>query len=111
MSDEQLSYSPDEMITTANSLKTFLTNQFQEHTRLFMDQPDSYYNLIAGAGHVFGKVAPQGNNLGDVLTNYHGQYRQIYQDLYALADQIDKAAQAARETDQNIGQPFASHQE
>lgn len=111
MNDEQLSYSPDEMTTTAGSLKTFLTNQFQEHTRLFMNQPDSYYNLIAGVGHVFGKVVSQGNELADTLTKYHQQYQQIYQALYTLADQIDKAAQAARGTDQNVDQLFVYNQE
>lgn len=111
MSHENLSYIPEEMSATADSLKAFLNKQWQEHTRLFMDQPDSYHNLLAGLGHVFAKAASQGNSIGDAVAKYHLQYQNVYQALHTLADNIDQAAQAVTETDQSFSGLFQFQQE
>lgn len=111
MSNEHLSYTPDEMSATANSLRTFLDTQWQEHTRLFMKQPDSYQNLLAGLGHIFAKAASHGNEIGDAVAKYHLQYQNVYQALYTLADHIDQAAQAVGETDQGLSGLFQFQQE
>lgn len=111
MSNENLSYSPEEMSTTAHSLKTFLDTQWQEHTRLFMNQSDSYHNLLAGLGHIFAKVSSQGDEIGDAVAKYHLQYQEIYQALSTLADHIDQAAQAVTESEQNFNQLFQFQQE
>ncbi|MBV9691256.1 MAG: hypothetical protein JO202_16270 [Ktedonobacteraceae bacterium] len=102
MSNENLSYSTEAMSTTAYSLRNFLDTQWQEHSRLFMNQPASYHHLLTAVGKIFATVSGQGNEIGDAVNNYHRQYQEVYQALYTLVDHIDKASQAVSASEQNI---------
>lgn len=110
MSNENLSYSTDEMTATAQSLRTFLDQQWQEHTRLFMTQPTSYHNLLNGLSAAFAKAAPQGQTIGDAVSKYHQQYQEVYQALSTLADHIDLASQAVSASEESFGKLFLDQQ-
>ena len=106
MRDDKISYPIDEMSTTSQSLRSFLDDQWQQHTSLFMNQPASYHNLLTGISSIFASVSGQAGEMSEAVTNYHLQYEKIYSALHDLAGLIDQASQHMETTDHEVAQGF-----
>ncbi len=102
----KISYPPDDMSSTSRSLTTFLGDQWQQHTELFMTNPDSYATLLQAIAAVIPGAGSQAGDLTYALTNYHQQLQQCYQALGQLATMIDQAAQAMSSQDQQNASSF-----
>jgi len=102
----EISFPLDDMSTTSQTLRNFLEDQWNQHTSLFLTNENSYSALLLGFASAIPNVGGQLGELAQELKSYHQQYYQCYQDLLALADMIDKAAQEAGILDQNITQSF-----
>lgn len=111
MRDDKISYPIDEMSTTSQSLRSFLGDQWQQHTSLFMNQPTSYHNLLTGVSSIFARVSGQAGEMSDAVTNYHLQYEKIYSALHELAGLIDQASQHMGSTDHDVEQSFKGKSE
>jgi hypothetical protein len=103
---EKISYPTDDMSTTSNSLVSFLDDQWQQHTALFLNNHDSYVALLEAVAKLVPNAGSKANDLSTALQNYHQQYQQAYQTLRELATNIDTAAQSMSGQDQQIGSNF-----
>ncbi|HEY1354357.1 MAG TPA: hypothetical protein VGF67_32510 [Ktedonobacteraceae bacterium] len=104
----RISYPLDDMPATSKNLTSFLEQQWQQHTALFLNNPDSHAALLQAIARV---VPSAGGRVGDLaanLENYHRQYAAYYQGLHDLAVMIDEAAQAMGLGDVEIQQRFSS---
>jgi hypothetical protein len=106
MSDDKISYPIDNMSATTQSLRSFLSDQWQQHTSLFMNRPASYHNLLTGISSVFASASGQAGEMSEAVTNYHQQYEKIYSAFHDLAGLIDQASQHMEATDHEIEQGF-----
>lgn len=104
----QITFPTGDMSTTSQTLKSFLEDQWNQHTSLFLTNENSYAALLLGFTSAIPNAGGQLGELTRELKGYHQQYHQCYQDLLALADLIDKAAQEAGIMDQNGANSFKS---
>ncbi|HEY7414290.1 MAG TPA: hypothetical protein VH593_03790 [Ktedonobacteraceae bacterium] len=102
------SYPTDDMSATSKSLTSFIDEQWQQHTALFMKNHDSYAALLSGIAKVIPGAGGKAGDLSMALDNYHKQFEQCYQTLRDLAGHIDTAAQAMAGEDQQIKGGFQS---
>ena len=105
---DTISYPIDDMSSTSKSLVSFIDDQWQQHTALFLNNHDSYVALLEGIAKV---IPDAGNKVGDLsaaLMNYHNQYQQYYQALRELAANIDTASQAMGNQDNQVSNSFQS---
>ncbi len=102
----EMSYPTDDMSSTSKTLTSFIDDQWDQHKALFMNNHDSYLALFQAVA----KVVPNaGGKVEELITNLHDfykQYENAYKTLRNLAQAIDTAAQAANDTDQQIGNTF-----
>lgn len=99
-------YPVDDMSTTSRSLTTFLNDQWNQHSALFMNNQDSYSALLEAVAKVIPDAGGKVQELVMNLQDYHKQYQDCYGALQTLAKQIDTAAQQMSQTDDNIAQGF-----
>lgn len=91
---DNIIYPVTEMSATSRSLTTFIDEQWQQHTALFMNNSDSHAALLQGIAKVIPGAGGKGGELADHLGKYHRQYEAYYQNLHDLAVMIDEAAKA-----------------
>ena len=103
---DRISYPTDDMSSTSKSLTSFLDEQWQQHTALFMNNHDSYAVLLQAIARVIPGAGGKADDLARALESYHQQYQKGYQALHDLAAKIDAAAQAMNAEDQQIGSNF-----
>ncbi|HEU5382699.1 MAG TPA: hypothetical protein VFV38_45415 [Ktedonobacteraceae bacterium] len=103
---DTISYPTDDMSATSKSLVSFIDEQWQQHTALFMNNADSYSALLKSIADVIPGAGGKAADLSTVLETYHKQYQQCYQALHNLAVSIDTAAQAMSNEDQQRGSGF-----
>lgn len=103
----RVSYPLDDMPETAKNLTSFLDQQWQQHTALFLNNSDSHATLLQAIANVVPDAGGKANELVANLQNYHNQYAAYYQALRDLAAMIDDAAQAMGLGDVDIQQSFA----
>lgn len=101
-----LSYPTDDMSSTSKSLVSFIDEQWQQHTALFMNNHDSYASLLQAIAKVIPGAGGKTGELTTALESYHKQYGQCYQALRDLATHIDTAAKAVGLEDQQINNSF-----
>ena len=102
----RVSYPLDDMPETAKNLTSFLDQQWQQHTALFLNNPDSHATLLQAVANVVPDAGGNPSSLATSLENYHKQYAAYYQALRDLATMIDEAAQAMGLGDVDIQQSF-----
>ena len=103
---EAIGYPTDDMSSTSKSLVSFIDEQWQQHTALFMNSHDAYAAVLEGFARVIPGAGGKAGDLSMALEHYHKQYEQCYQALRELAANIDAAAQAMSGEDQQIGNSF-----
>ena len=103
---DTLSYPIDDMSSTSKSLVSFIDEQWQQHSALFMNNHDSYAALLQAIAKVIPGAGGKAGELMAVLESYHKQYGQCYQALRDLATHIDTAAKAVGLEDQQISNSF-----
>ena len=103
----RISYPLDDMSATSKNLTSFLDQQWQQHTTLFLNNPDSHAALLQAIARVVPNAGGKASDLGAALENYHRQYAVYYQALHDLAAMIDEAAQAMGLGDVEIQQSFS----
>jgi hypothetical protein len=101
-----LSYPLDDMSSTSRSLTSFIDEQWQQHTALFLNNSDSHAALLQAIAKVIPGAGDKAGELATALGNYHRQYEAHYQALRDLAIMIDTAAQAMGLEDQQIAKGF-----
>jgi hypothetical protein len=101
-----LSYPLDDMSATSRSLTDFIDEQWQQHTALFLNNPDSHAALLQGIAKVIPGAGSKAGELATALGSYHSQYEAHYQALRDLATMIDTAAQAIGLEDLQIEKGF-----
>jgi hypothetical protein len=104
----RISYPLDDMPATSKNLTSFLEQQWQQHTALFLNNPDSHAALLQAVARIVPDVGGKASDLSAALENYHRQYALYYQSLHELAGMIDEAAQAMGLGDVEIQQSFSS---
>ncbi|GCE14584.1 hypothetical protein [Tengunoibacter tsumagoiensis] len=107
---EITSYPFDDMSTTSKSLTTFLDEQWQQHTALFLNNSDSHTTLLQAIANVIPGMGGKASELASALENYHNQYASHYQALHDLASMIDTAAQSMGLEDKLIANGFEGNQ-
>lgn len=100
------SYPTDDMSATSKSLTSFIDEQWQQHTALFMNNHDSFAALLSGIARVIPEAGGKAGDLSMALESYHKQFEQCYQTLRELAGYIDTAAQAMGGEEQQIKGSF-----
>ncbi len=103
---EDIAYPTDAMHSTSKNLHTFLDEQWQQHQALFMDQADSYSNLLHTIAQLLPNAGGKVGALVNEVANYHQQYYNSYAALHTLTDQIEHAAQSMGGTDTAVAQTF-----
>lgn len=103
---DAMSYPIDDMSATSKSLVSFIDEQWQQHTALFMNNHDSYAALLQAVAKVIPDAGGKGGDLTSSLEDYHQQYYNCYQALRELAQYIDTAAQTMSGKDHQIGDSF-----
>ncbi len=101
MNDDHISYPTDEMSSTSRSLQSFIDDQWNQHSALFVNNPDSYLTLMQNVAGIFSSVYGKANEIPAGILNYHQEYQKCYNALHDLAKEIDRAAQTMSETDKN----------
>jgi hypothetical protein len=101
-----MSYPTDDMSSTSRSLSSFLEEQWNQHTALFMNNHDSYMALLQAVARIIPHGAGRDQELTNSLHNYQQQYQNCYQALHQLAQMIDGAAQTMSSTDQTVARGF-----
>lgn len=103
---DTIRYPLDDMINTSASLRSFLDQQWSQHTALFMTGEESHAALLNAIAGVIPHEGGKAQELANALQHYHQQYHTCYQALYALADQIDAAARAMHLNDVQSASTF-----
>lgn len=103
---ENVSYPFDDMATTSSSLTSFIEQQWQQHTALFLNRSDSHAALLQAIARVVPNAGGKVSDLSTALETYHKQYQAYYQALHDLATMIDEAAQSMGQGDGQVGQSF-----
>jgi uncharacterized protein YukE len=101
-----MSYPTGDMSSTSRSLTSFLDEQWNQHTALFMNNHDSYIALLQAVARIIPQAGGRDQELANSLHNYHLQYQNCYQALHQLAQMIDGAAQSMSSTDQTVASGF-----
>lgn len=105
MADE-ISYPLDNMSATSRNLVSFIDDQWQQHTALFLNNSNSHAALLQAIAKVIPGGGGQSGELATALMNYHRHYETYYQALHDLAVTIDTAAQTMGLEDQDIAKGF-----
>jgi hypothetical protein len=105
---DHMSYPTNEMSSTSRSLSSFLDQQWQQHTALFLNNQDSYVALLQAVARIIPQAGGKAQELVNSLHSYHQQYQNCYQALSQLAQKIDASAQTMSSTDQQVARSFES---
>lgn len=103
---DTINYPTDDMSSTSKSLTSFIDDQWNQHTALFMNNHDSFVALLEAVAKVVPNAGGKTAELTINLQHFHKQYEGAYQALRHLAQHIDTAGQAMNDQDQQNKKSF-----